>query len=385
MHHGVLFPFFFFEDINTMPLVQLCVDGSGLLYEVSGFEDLKRRAGVHFPWLAGNDALALSYTDPNDASNVLVSNERDFAKALVVWDQQIRHLQLQRREPILPTFSVVRSPPAGSSVLPTGGKKRAPPSETPGERLKSAPPPAGSDAPPSLSESDSSQTPNMKTVENSAALPATSIIATSTVSTDWYHSHEVAQSLLANFKKFDPIEPPSIRATLRGGQASCRVPFDPFYRPDVGELKLRVQSALMRVLPPAEQDRLHAAVGDGSVKFLLYASTPSAPVDLDVDDNTDIAVICDEIKRINRDRDVYDDFSVQLIAEWVSCDELPEVCDDPRLFSGDDARLPTQSMLLEEVLLPPRSALSVNLAHTPKRERHVPIAFEPDDEEPPQQ
>lgn len=360
-----------------MVLLALCISDGQLLYDVSSLAELRSRAAVHF-LMKPSQQLKLSYREPEVSSggsvvgfnDVEVKNETDFSAAIRVWDVRIRPVQLQRREALLPTFFAtvvdVFNPPTISAATAIK-KQRAPamnkalnPNESVQEDQSTATVLLSPVRP--LAGDDTSMVGNVVYASK---------VAPPVVDTDWYKSHQFALQLLGSFQQSDPEDPPSIRVTLRGGQCSCRVPFNAYNRPDSDVLKNSVQAALLQRLSPADQKRITSGMADGTLQFLMYATTPSSDVDIDVDDNADVALLCEEIKALNRDRDVPDDFSVQLVAEWVELADVPQVRTEPRFVSTD---------LVDEVVLPPRSALSVNLAHTPKRERHEIKSFAPDDE-----
>jgi hypothetical protein len=331
--------------------VQLLAGGQRFLYDVGNLAELKAHALDHLRTLLPSAAdIQIFYRVPvathGDATVVLVNSESDFQVGLQVWNDSIRPLQLARQEPLLASFEAVPSsvepnPPATTTA------SAAPSSYvTPKKKSTRAP------APDTTADVSSILPDTPQQLQQSVGAAGQGTVAV--VGTDWYHSREKASTLLSSFAPESPTDPPTIRITLRAGQASSRIRFDPYNRPDVNELRQVVQSELLRRLAPEERDRIVAGTSNCTIKFLMYVNTPAAPVDVDVEDNTDVTFVCDEIKKYGND------YSVQLMCEWVDATEVPCAREDVRLVETD----------LVEVVLPPRSALTFNLAHTPKREHH---------------
>lgn len=328
--------------------VQLLVGGQRFLYDVGNLVELKTHALEHLRTLfpAAVD-MQILYRVPvathGDATVVYVNSESDFQVGLQVWNDSIRPLQLARQEPLLAAFEALASSGAPQTVI------------------SPLPPATGSGAPSSFvtpkKKSTRAPAPDNSTADVSSILPSTPQQVQqqpTAIGTDWYHSREKASNLLSSFAPESPTDPPTIRITLRAGQASSRIRFDPYNRPDVNDLRQMVQSELLRRLTSAEQEQILSGMSNSTVKFLMYVNTPAAPVDIDVEDDTDVTFVCDEIKKYGND------YSVQLMCEWVDATEVPCAREDVRLVETD----------LVEVVLPPRSALTFNLAHTPKREHH---------------
>lgn len=361
--------------------IQLFVDNEKFLYEVSSFEELRARTLEHLGPLLSSTSLRLVYRVPlsphsTDTSVVPVNSEVDFQVSIQVWDDSIRPLQLSRQEPLLPTYEAmvdaavpIASPVAQSAIaaINKSVRKRTPAlsASADGDSLSSI----STHAPSSFitpKKSSRAPAPTSDTPESAVVVIPEPVAATSKngfIDTDWYRSHDKANTLLSSFQPSSPQECPTIRITLRAGQASARVRFDPYNRPDINELRTVAQAELLRRLSSGEKEAIMEGTSSGTIKFLLYVNTPSTPVDIDVEDNADVAFVCDEIKKFGND------YSVQLICEWIDSTEVPCAREEIRLVETD----------LVEVVLPPRSALTFNLAHTPKREHHEPKSVLPDD------
>ena len=235
-----------------------------------------------------------------------ITNEAEFQDFLKHWEQLIRPVQVLRGEPILPTLHVScrKNSNTGSAGATSSAIKkcsRAPPSNNSNTNSQSAPSESDLDngryggarksTGPLTGEEDGSATISQRGPSNyNNGVSGDLVGAPSTASsqTDWYNSREVARQLLASFHpsisttagSANPMtlsvsaqpksvaelnidaavaaaqrtivyeiegrrSKPTLRVTVRGGEGSFLVPFDPFCRPDFDEWKALIRNEMI--------------------------------------------------------------------------------------------------------------------------------------------
>lgn len=184
---------------------------------------------------------------------------------------------------------------------------------------------------------------------------------------------------------------PTLRVTVHGGEGSFLVPFDPYCRPDFEEWKETIRREMcQRQIPSSWFDKNNktpfpmanlsltatipqkASVGQRAATTTTTSTGfTSSFVDIDVEDNGDITVLCNTLKDQQQQqpqgqtKEVEDDLSAYGV--FLTATVAEPLTEDEHYRTQEEQRCADQSSILDTVVLQDFQELQVNLAHTPPR------------------
>lgn len=202
---------------------------------------------------------------------------------------------------------------------------------------------------------------------------------------------------------------PTLRVTVSGGEGSFLVPFDPFCRPDFDEWKSLIRNEMISRRIPAswfEPQQQHGSE-EGAARGTTFTSQPfslrdltltatipqkdpqwtaaalasgnsptkrpaAAPlstfVEIDVEDNADLLVLCNTIKEQQQQQNTAGGVvDVGAYSVFITANVAPPLTEAQRYREDEEHQCAERSSILDSVVLPDFQDLQINLAHTPAK------------------